>query len=254
MFGLLIGMSIFSAMSLQWSKQELARTEQRRAEMAKAQADDMAKAMEFAAMTETRNTYSERFNLDRARQYAGYSGGRTRGGQDMIVVSKEDDRHETFGDKNQRVAITSSDDTLLRAKVYRAADADAISHLDDKGQKPIATFDTSGVRERQVLTSQKAMEGIAEQLYAFYGAHMRFPTSDEYDHIKVQFPFVDAWGSPFDYSLVSDDEARLEFTTPWNYTQSLKLSLKDDTATVPASDTTVSGTSVSGTSTVSDSQ
>lgn len=246
MFGLLIGMTLFSAMSLQWARQELARQQRRHAEMARNQADDMARSMEFAAMTETENTYSDEFNLERAKRFSNYTGGKTRGGQEMIVVARTDEGNTTFGSKDQRIAITSTDDTLLRAKVYRSASAADISRLQESSpDQPIATVDTSGVRQRQVLTSQKSMEGLAEQVYAFYGAHQRFPNPNEFGALRAKFPFLDAWGQPFDYTYISDDAARLEFTTPWNYTQSLKLSLKDDDITAPPA-AAVSATSSGG--------
>lgn len=225
MFGLLMGMTIFSAFSLQWAQRELVASQQRQAEKAKREAEDLVKALEFAAMTETRNTYSDDFDLERARRYTAMSSGKTRGGQDFIVVQQEDKDKETFGETSQKVAITASDDTLLRSKVYRTGDAKGVDALSGD---TVATLDTAGVRQRQILTSVKSMENLAEQVYAFYAGNRRFPKSNEFDVMRNQLSFGDAWGGPFAYTYISDDEARLEFTTPWNYTHSLKLTLKEE--------------------------
>lgn len=225
MFGLLMGLTIFSAFSLSWAQRELALTQQRNAERAKREAEDVARALEFAAMTETRGTYSESFDLDRAKQYTSMSSGKTKGGQDFIVVQQEDKDRQTFGENVQKVAITATDDTLLRSKVYRTPDAAGINALKED---TIATLDTSGVRERQIRTSVKSMEAFAEQVYAFYAGNRRFPSANEFDEMRRNLSFSDAWGGPFAYTYITDDEARLEFTTPWNYTHSLKLTLKEE--------------------------
>jgi hypothetical protein len=225
MFGLLMGMTIFSAFSLQWAQRELLAVQARQADKAKREAEDIAKALEFAAMTETRTTYSDDFDLERARQYTNMSSGKTRGGQDFIVVQQEDENRKTFGEAAQKVAITASDDTLLRSKVYRTTGAQAVDALHSDS---VATLDTSGVRERQVRTSVKNMEAFAEQVYAFYAGNRRFPNAGEFDEMRRNLSFADAWGGPFAYTYISHDEARLEFTTPWNYTHSLKLTLKEE--------------------------
>lgn len=226
MFGLLMGMTIFSAFSLKWAQRELVETQERQAQRANREAEDVVKALEFAAMVETRDTYSDSFNLDRARRYTNLTSGRTRGGQDFIVVQQEDKNREVFGEASQRVAITASDDTLLRSKVYRTAGPEGIAKLGDDGG--VATMDTSGVRQRQILTSVRSMESLAEQVYAFYGGNSRFPNLNEFDVLRRQLSFTDAWGAPFAYTYINNDEARLEFTTPWNYTHSLKLTLKEE--------------------------
>lgn len=225
MFGLIIGMSIFSAMSAHWAQQELVRVQERKAERAHKQAEDIAHAMEFATLTETEGTYSDSYDLERAKMYAARSSGKTAGGQDFMVVARQEN-NESFGKRDQKVAIAATDDTLLRAKVYRAGSAEELAKMEE--QKPVALLDTKAVRERQVRTSMKAMEGMAEQVYAFYAGHLRFPDEGEFDELQKRFTYRDAWGGEFDYTYVNEGEARLEFVTPWNYTQAIKLSLKDE--------------------------
>lgn len=225
MFGMVVGMSMFSVMSTRWAQLELVRVQERKAEQARVQAEDLASAMEFATLTETAATYSETYDLERAKGYAALSSGKTAGGQDFIVVARQEN-DESFGTRDQKVAIAASDDTLLRAKVYRAGSAEELADMGR--QKPVAVLDTGAVRERQVRTSMKAMEGMAEQIYAFYAGHMRFPNDSEYDGLRQKFLLTDAWGGAFAYTYVNESEARLEFTTPWNYTQVITLNLKDD--------------------------
>lgn len=227
MFGLMVGMSIFSAMAMQNARHELDLLQKRQAAKAKAQAEDLAKGLEFAVLTETRETYSDDYNLERARANTSGSGGKTRGGQDVLVTQRETEG-ESLGDKTRRVAITASDDTLLRSQVHLSQSAEDLSQLKPSEQLPVVVFDTNSVRERQVRTSKQNMEAMAEHVYAFYAAKLRMPSKDEFENISSKLGFRDVWGTPFTYTYGSETTATLEFTTPWNYTQSLRLSLKDD--------------------------
>lgn len=225
MFGLLMGIMVLSVISARLAQKDLVTLQARQAERAKRQAEDTVKALEFSALTETRQTYSEEFTLDRAKANMARATGTTRGGQEYILNAKQDEQGGAFGSTDTKVAVTASDDTLLRAKVYQTGSADGIAKLGDKPNQPVAVLDTGGIRQRQVLTSQRSMEALAEQVYAFYAGHMRFPTSSEFNDLQAKFPYVDAWGGTFDYTPISDEKATLEFTTPWNYTQTMPLSL-----------------------------
>lgn len=227
MFGLLMGMTIFSAMSLKWAQQELAEARLRQAESQKRNAQDIASALEFATLTETAETYSDQYDLDRARQYTTRTTGQTRGGQDYLVVARESDESRV-GKSTQVVAITGSDDTLRRSEVYRTLDADKLQDIAGEQQTldPVVAFDTGAIRTRQVMVSQQKMESMGEQIYAFYAANLRMPTRSEYDELAEKLTIRDAWGTPFHYSQLDEDRARLEFTTPWGYTQPLNLNLK----------------------------
>lgn len=238
MFGLLMGMTVFSALSLVWAKQELARVAERRAKQAQQQAEDTVKGLEFAALTETHATYSTDYTTARAKQFMANNTGRTRGGESILATGREVDG-ETFGQKGERVAITASDDTLERSKIYRTGDAREMLAM-AASNTSVAVFDSNAVRMRQMMTSQKSMEGLAEQVFAFYAGHSRFPNQGEFVDLRARFPYTDAWGGNFDYTYVSNEEVGLAFTTPWNYTQTLKLDFKqqenpsDDT--VPSSE------------------
>lgn len=227
MFGLIMGMSVFSALSLKWAQQELAAARLRQAETQKQNAQDLASALEFATLTETPETYSDDYNIQRARQYASRAIGQTRGGQEYLVVAR-DTEESRVGKTSQVVAITGSDDTLRRSEVYRTLDPAKLQQIAGEKQTldPVVTFDTGAVRTRQVTKSQRNMEAMGEQIYAFYAAHLRMPTGSEYQELAGKLPIRDAWGAPFRYSQVSEERGRLEFTTPWGYTQPLNLTLK----------------------------
>ncbi|PZP39723.1 MAG: hypothetical protein DI585_03115, partial [Pseudomonas fluorescens] len=100
----------------------------------------------------------------------------------------------------------------------------------------VAVYDTSVARDRQVRTSNERMEVLAEQLYAFYAGKYRFPNESEFTTLSGKLDLHDAWGNAFTYKQVGKgkeegQKATLSFTTPWNYTQTLNLALKDETDT-----------------------
>lgn len=223
-----MGMSIFSALSSQWARQELLAYQEQQAARAKANASDVAKGLDFAILTENAQTYSETYDLERARQYSN-SDARTRGGQDYLVTAREEEDREKYGKKSTTVAITGSDDTLLRSQMHRSGDSEQILRTKLGDKQAVATYDTDTARDRQVRTSNERMEVLAEQVYAFYAAKKRFPTDSEFTSLQGTFNLHDAWGRDFTYKPdATQQKGILSFTTPWNYTQTLKLSLKDD--------------------------
>ncbi|PZP38486.1 MAG: hypothetical protein DI585_07265, partial [Pseudomonas fluorescens] len=90
-----MGMSIFSALSLQWAKQALADYELQQAQRAKANAEDVAKGLNFAILTENAQTYSENYDLERARGYTN-TDARTQGQQDYLVSEKKKKKREMY--------------------------------------------------------------------------------------------------------------------------------------------------------------
>jgi hypothetical protein len=231
-----MGMAAFSALSSQWAKQELVRYQEEQAARAKANATDVAKGLDFAILTENSQTYSDNYDLERARQYTN-NAARTRGGQDYLVTAREDEQRENFGKKTTTVAITGSDDTLLRSQMHRSGDSEEILRTKIGDNQAVATYDTATARDRQVRTSNERMEVLAEQVYAFYAAKKRFPTDNEFATLRSTFNLHDAWGREFTYTPSKDQQKGiLSFTTPWDYTQTLKLSLKDETDTESMSD------------------
>lgn len=237
MFGLIMGMSVFSVLSLQWAKQEMARQNARHAAQEKAQAEDLAHAMEFSLLAETGGTYREDMDLKRAMQYTSLATGKTRGGERVLVNVQDVNPNGSFGAGTQRVGVTASDDILKRSQVYRAGSADELNRL--AGQSgTVVTFDTSAIRTRQMKTSINGLEGMAEQVFAFYAGHMRFPSGSEYNELANKFSFHDAWGKSFDYAFTDNENAALEFTTPWNYTYTQKLNLRDNSQAITTDNTT----------------
>jgi hypothetical protein len=226
MFGLLMGMAVFSVYSLQIAKQQLAAQQAKNAARAQAEAADLAKGLEFSILTETEATYSDDYTLARAQSGAALASGQTRGNQDALLTTQRQD-DAALGAPNEQVAILNSDDTLLRAQLYQTQSADDVARLQDTKNAPLAVIDTGAIRQRQVLTSVRSMEALAEHVYSFYAGQMRFPTTLEFDTLASKLGLADAWGQPFRYTRQSPDAALLEFTAPWNYTQSLKLSLKE---------------------------
>lgn len=228
MFGLILGMGVFSALSLQWSKQALQRYEQQQLARARANSQDVVQGLDFAILTETGNTYRDEYDLERARPYSN-STARTVGGQDYMVTAREDENRESFGKKATTVAVTGSDDTLLRSRMYRTGDAEEILRTRTGDKQAVTTYDTSLARDRQVRTTNERMEVLAEQVYAFYAGKKRFPTDNEFQALRNTFDVRDAWGREFIYTVTEDGQkGTLSFTTPWDYTQTLKLGLKDE--------------------------
>jgi hypothetical protein len=228
MFGLVVGMSLFSALSMQWARKELALYEQQQTQRSKKDAQDVADALNFAILTEDQQTYSENYDLERARQYAN-STGRTTGGQEYMVTTRTEEDRTRYGHAAATVAITGSDDTLLRSQIHRSGGSEDILRTKVGDKQAVAVYDTATARDQQVRTSNLRMEVLAEQLYAFYAGKYRFPTDQEFSSLNGALKLHDAWGNEFDYTTSKDNQkGTLSFTTPWNYTQTLNLSLKDD--------------------------
>lgn len=229
MYGLVIGVTIFSAISMQAAKKELERYREKQADAAYRQAQDVAKAMEFSILSEGQDDYSEEYNLQRAKQFSN-SAAKTRGEQDFLLAAKRERDSEKFGRQEQKVAIAASDDTLLRSQVYRSGDVAELDKLRVNKKSGVVVFDTSEARDRQIRTSIARQEALAEQVYAFYAAHMKFPTLAEFNELRGKFGLKDVWGQDFEYSVDPDlQSGYLSFTSPWEYVHEVKLSLKDGT-------------------------
>lgn len=228
MYGLIIGVTIFSAVSMQYAKQELVRLQQEKTQRARANAKDIADALDFSVLSETKETYQDEYTLDRARRYAN-TAGKTEGDENFQLSARESGR-QTFGHTAEKIAITASDDSFLRARVNRTATGAELEKMADNAEAPLAVYDTSGARERQILTSNTRMEALAEQLYAYYAANLKFPDRSGFDKLNSALGLKDAWGENFTYDVAADRQsAKLAFTTPWNYERTLNLNLKDGT-------------------------
>jgi len=223
--GLILGMTIFSALSLQWAKAELANIQARKQMQDRAQAQELARALEFSVLTENGGRDQTNYSLEQATPYAA-AAAKTRGGQEVLVnLQTRQDTNQAntlYNIEATQVAITASDDRLLRRAVVRKDDA-----LPATGS-PTAVANIKAMRERQVLTTTRRMDALAEQLYTYYAAKMRFPDEAAYAALLGRLNLNNAWGEPFAYQVSPDGQsAKLRFTTPWNYTQELPLRLKD---------------------------
>lgn len=220
MYGLVIGVTIFSAMAMQQAKKELVEYQKRQAERNEAHAEDVAKAMDFAILTEDKSTYDTNYDLDRARQYATTTA-KTRGDQDFLVTSRQGGQEGNYGSPSDKVAIAATDDQFLRNDLENGDEASVKT-----AENGVVVYDTSAARDRQIRTSITRMRSLAEQVYAFYAAHLKFPTKSEFTELQRSFAITDSWGTPFDYSVATDQQTgEMSFTTPWGYKQTLSLDL-----------------------------
>lgn len=226
MFGLLAGMMIFSVATTQWARQELVRIQQQKAARQKAQAEDVAKAIEFTLLTETPGSYSDTPDRQRIMANTSMATAKTAGDEDVLIVDRQTEK-DVFDKRTTRMAVTASDDTLLRSKVYRSATADDLSAIPN-GQNGVVTVDTAAIRQRQVVQSAENMSAVGEYVYGFYAGHLRWPNQNEFEDLEAESNLHDVWGQNFTYTPIDDQSVRLELTTPWNYTHAIVLSLKDD--------------------------
>ncbi|MFZ2620122.1 MAG: hypothetical protein WAX89_04545 [Alphaproteobacteria bacterium] len=227
MFGLMMAVSVFSVLAMQWAKRDLARMEERRAERIRLEAQDMAKAVELSIRSETGRTFSQDFDHARLRQHTTLTQGKTLGKEEFGVTTR--DSTVSFDLENQKVAIVATDDPLTRSAINRNANADDLANM-DTGQNslPIVVVDTNAIRQKQMLDSEQRLNDMAGLIFDFYAAHLKMPTEDQYDELAKVLNATDVWGGPFSYSHLNDDEATLEFTTPWQYTRTIKLNLKEE--------------------------
>lgn len=223
MFGLLIGVSLFSAISLKMGEQQLIQLQEARSARSEANREDIARGLEFSMLTETADTYDADLTLERARQYSSQTTGKTLSGSDFQLIERRTD--DAYGTSQKRLLIANTDDTLRQIELAETADAKAISSLAERGQNGVTMLNTSAVRFRQVETSRQKQEAMASALYRYFSNQKRFPTPSEYDLLAKQYRLSDAWGAPFIYSRSSDTRAQLIFKTPWGEEYPVVVSL-----------------------------
>jgi hypothetical protein len=223
MFGLLVGISAFSTITAHYARKEMIKSEQRKIEQQKAEAEDLKNALEVALLTETDATYDADLSLNRARAHTTLSTAKTRGGSDVTlnIVNSE----TSLGIQGERVLITTTDDDFTKTAVGLANSAAAQAGFTDDNA-PVTMFDSGAARNRQVDISVQNMEMEAAQIYAFYAGELRFPGSNEYDAIQAVTGLKDFWGNDFSYTIVtSPTHVRIEFTTPWSYTERIDMQM-----------------------------
>ncbi len=222
MLGLLMAISVFSVLSLQWAKKDLVLMEKAKLARQQAEADDLAKAVEFALMVEDESSFGDDLTIERLRKYAARSQGFTGGKENAKVIHRNSETR--FDIQNEKIAIAITDDALTHTDLNRRIGDELLDIAE--GKQAIAVVDTSAIRTRQIDRSKRNMESMAEQVYQFYAAQFRFPRISEYAALANIIRLKDVWGNEFLYTYQNDSEATLEFTSPWNYTYTMKLNLE----------------------------
>ena len=231
MFGLLMGMAAFSTAIRYQAEQDLKNIQKQQKLMEKEQAEDVRRAFENAILTENVADgslgYSKDLDLERARSFLSGSTGQTRTGQRIIL--KERKAGEVLGADQQRIVITASDDEFVRQRVETLGSSDALADFTEESPENATLFDSAAVRARQVKQSKEYLHMEEAQLYRYWGGHeYKFPaTQSEYeDNVNAYTHLRDAWGQKFDYERLSDNKARLSFTTPWGEKNTILLNME----------------------------
>ena len=224
MIGLVMAIGIFSNLAMHWAQKDLERIREERLRRQQAEANDIAKAVEFAILTETDRTYGQVLDVDDLRQYTALSQGKTRGGSDVQIISRQNG--SAFETANERIAITTTDDTLRRNELVRSGSAEDLAR-EAGGDEPLAIVDTSAVRQRQIEQSKQNVDTMAAHIFQFYSTNFRFPKVGEYEELQEMLNIKDVWGNDLIYTYKNEEEAVLEFSTPWNYTYSVNLNLEN---------------------------
>ena len=230
MFGMLIGVSVFSASVSHLARKELKETEERNKRAEVERAADIKRALTNAILTENiqdvSNTYSEKLDIDRAKRFITRSVGKTKGGEDYQLTARETTVDNEL--QNTRILINISDDRDLATEIANITNADEMINFNTSNSESIATFDTKAVRQRQIDTSIKYLRMEESQLYRYYTANgFKFPGGQgEYEEKVNSITLVkDAWGATFKYNRIDDKNCSIKFTTPWNYTHTIKLKM-----------------------------
>lgn len=221
MFGMLAGLGLFSSLMAHYARQDMVEAEKRKLEQQQQEAEDLARGLENAILTERDATYDADLSLSRARQYTTTATGKTYAGDDVTINIQDSDR--TYSLDHQRALITTSDDDLLKSSVGAALNADDIGSYNAGTNQPVAVFDSKSARDHQVQLSYEFMESQAALVYQFYAGELRFPDNSEYADLASTSGLTDYWGNDFTYTRTSDTVCSLSFTTPWGYTQTINL-------------------------------
>lgn len=227
MYGMLVGISILSTVAAYQAKIDIKKQTERKLEQQQREAEDLSLALENSILTETDATYDSNVSLARARNFTTLTTGKTRGGQDAeFNVITTDGAGEQFGVDNQTVVLTTTDDTMLEAGVAaQTTRAGALNYSGNQGEQPLATFDASGARNRQIQLSRENLEMEASQVYLFYSANLACPTTGEYATINTRTGYKDYWGNDFTYTRFDDNHCSLSYTTPWGFTDLIDMVL-----------------------------
>lgn len=224
MFGLLLGVSIFSLSVQKRAQIEMDEMREKQLERQETEASSLRKAVELSVMTERSAskmaTYQATPDADRIRARASVATGKTRATQDMVMVSGES------GDNNEhsRILITTTDDTFVRDSISntKSHTYDTIGSNTMQQRADTMVVDTKALRNEQIAISYKNMEAQAALVYNWWSAPGNgfvFPDSAQYSaEIMPISTYKDFWGNDFIYSRTSAQVATLSFTPPWGGT------------------------------------
>lgn len=219
MFGMLMGVAVFSAAMNHWAKKEIVNINERNTAEDRAKAEQLKKALENSMLTENveDGSYSDTFNLERAQKFLSGSTGTTRTGEQAFFSSTYKDGK--FNTSNKRVLITASDDESVKAEIGALAGADAMGSY-DTAEGSVVMFDSEEIRQEQIKKSKERLEAEASQIYRSYAAFgYKFPTTEQYKtNVNAVTGNRDVWGQEFLYERKSDKLVVISFTTPWGYT------------------------------------
>lgn len=220
MFGILAGISIFSASVRIQVAQELARIEQAQRDRTREDAQSLAKAVETAIMTETSATYSNTIDLNRLRAVSTEATGLTVGGQNAVVSN-------IVSGTSSRVMIGTTDDTLVRNAITGIATQDGMSTSNLNQRDDVMTVDTAGLRNEQLMRSKATMEAEASILYQRWSQVRDFPANQAsyLATINNLSGLRDFWGQNFTYTRTDANNCTLSFTAPWGQTVTINLTM-----------------------------
>lgn len=224
MFGLLMGVTLFSTISIKIAEKQLLDLEGQRETRLQKEREDLVKGLEFSILTETAATYSSDLTLERARAGSSLSSGQTISKDDVQFIERRGD--VVFGTAQKKVLIANTDDVLNRSYIENVADGDEMNKLSEKGKDGVSLFDSSAVRYQQVETSMKRRDAMAETIYRYYASQLKFPTPGEYENLAKKLRLTDVWGNSFIYTRTDDDFAVLTFVTPWGEEFDTKLDMR----------------------------
>lgn len=227
MFGILMGVAVFSASMNHWAKKELIDLDEANKMANHEKGIAIKKALENSIITEnvnSENQYSEDYTLQRAQRFLSGSTGKTRSGDDAVISTAHNSGK--FKTSNKKILITVSDDQFTREDVGDVAGADAMSDY-NQANSEIVLFDSEPIRIEQIQESKRRLQSEVSQIYVAYTTYgYKFPTVDQYKtQINAATNNKDIWGQTFKYDRKSDKLVILSFTTPWGYTYKSKLDM-----------------------------
>jgi hypothetical protein len=226
MFGMLMGVAVFSAAMNHWAKREIVNIEERNIKAERQKAEQIKQAFETALLTEniaTGEKYSEDLNLERAQKFLSGNTGQTKSGEQAFLSSAF--KSGAFKTSNKRVMITTSDDESIQQNLESLGSDAMASYNNEDGS--VVMFDSEEVRKKQIKKSKENLEREASQIYRAYTSYgYKFPTAEQYkSQVNAATGLRDVWGQSFKYDRKSDKVVILSFTTPWGYTFKKRLDM-----------------------------